>query len=368
MVTSPPFPPELSSEASTSTMQLTWFQQFVKSGAVVSAGNGKVWAAWGRSRKSSMPELGKFSVYAPDFLLTEPKPWVIYEHCLETSAADLVAEIQVEAVEPSSWRAPNEKEFDDRFRDVRARIDDGTLLKAVPVACRSLSRPLSAKEKTQALRRALQVTKGFPMYVYGFWTSRDEGMIGATPEFLFRQRGEQLITMALAATRPVNSPRGSLLEDSKEVLEHQFVIDGIVERLTPIGKVNLGETQELELPTLVHLRTPIRVEPTIPVTFSEVVAALHPTPAIGAWPLEAGWKWLQSETNSLDRGRFGAPFGFIPPSGEDGECLVAIRNVQWSPNQATLYAGCGVVGPSKLGREWKEVNSKLDAIQHALGL
>ena len=47
------------------------------------------------------------------------------------------------------------------------------------------------------------------MMAYGFWTEADEGMIGATPELLFEQTRDGLETMALAGTRPVETPSGS---------------------------------------------------------------------------------------------------------------------------------------------------------------
>ncbi|HLK13858.1 MAG TPA: chorismate-binding protein, partial [Fimbriimonadaceae bacterium] len=65
---------------------------------------------------------------------------------------------------------------------------------------------------------------------------------------------------------------------------------------------------------------------------------------------------------------FGAPFGLVPPDGAAARCLVAIRNVQWTREGSVIHAGCGVVGPSRLEREWNELGSKLDAIQQALGL
>ncbi len=175
-----------------------------------------------------------------------------------------------------------------------------------------------------------------------------------------------LSTMALAGTRALNGP--SLLEDPKEMHEHRIVVEGMVERLAPLGQVTVGETQELELPTLAHLYTPIEVVPNRSVAFAEWVSALHPTAAIGAWPKEEGWCWLLDQPNADERGRYGAPFGFIPPDREAGTCLVAIRNVQWANGEAKLLAGGGIVAASQVDREWREFNAKLDSIQEALGL
>jgi menaquinone-specific isochorismate synthase len=312
---------------------------------------------------------GGYSVYAPDFLLNDPKPWLVYESGVEMAAAELAQRLDsVAGGGAIVWHEPDQAAFARSFEDVQGRITDGQLLKAVPIAARTSADPLSNANRARALRRALHVSASYPMMAYGFWTEAGDGMIGATPELLFEQTRTGLETMALAGTRPVDTDRISLLDDPKEMLEHRLVIDGIVERLAPIGRVTTGGTSELRLPTLIHLHTPIRLDPLTPIAFQEAVAALHPTPAIGAWPLEAGWEWLRAQPNATSRGRFGAPFGLIPPNESEGKCVVAIRNVQWSPAGASIHAGCGVVGPSRLDREWGELGSKLDAIQQALGL
>ena len=346
-----------------------WFQGFLKSGCLLTDGDGKVWVGCGAVRRTSSPLEGCLSVYAPDFLLNDPAPWLIYELGFEIATNELCLLLDAVAGGRSAvWQEPDQAEFARSFEDVQIRIRDGHLLKAVPSAARTSSEPLTTAQRAQALCRALRLSERFPMMAYGFWTEAGDGIIGATPQLLFEQAQDGLITMALAGTRPVDSDRKPLLEDSKEVLEHRLVIDGIVDRLTPIGRVTIGITSELRLPTLIHLHTPIRLEPVAPIAFQEAVAALHPTPAIGAWPLGPGWEWLRGQSNATSRGRYGAPFGLVPPNGAGGKCVVAIRNVQWSPAGAAICAGCGVVGPSRLEREWSELGSKLDAIQQALGL
>jgi len=351
------------------SMGEAWFQGFLKSGCLLSNGDGRVWVGCGTARRASGQLEGGLSLYAPDFLLEAPAPWLVYERGFDIATGDLGQLLDAVAGGGGAvWQEPDQAEFARSFEDVQARIKDGELLKAVPCAARTSPLALTIAQRAQALRGALRLSERFPMMAYGFWTEADEGMIGATPELLFEQTPNGLITMALAGTRPVESDRGSLLEDPKEVLEHRLVIDGIVERLAPIGRVTIGTTSELRLPTLIHLHTPMQLEPLAPIAFLEAVAALHPTPAIGAWPLGPGWEWLRAQPNARSRGRYGAPFGLVPPDGSPGKCVVAIRNVQWSLTGAAIHAGCGVVGPSRLEREWSELGSKLDAIQQALGL
>ncbi|MHB8635566.1 MAG: chorismate-binding protein [Fimbriimonadaceae bacterium] len=346
-----------------------WFQEFLKSGAVLSQGNGRVWIGYGAVRRSARPSPDGLSTYAPDFLLKDETPWLVYDAGVEMAAGDLAQRLDaVSGGGNMDWRRPDHEAFAIAFEDVQLQISTGVLLKAVPIVARKSPTPLGAAHRAQALRRALAVASTYPMAAYGFWTDAGDGMIGATPELLFEQTPSGLFTMALAGTRPVHSERGSLLDDPKEMLEHRFVIEGIQARLAPLGPVTTGSTSEIRLPTLIHLHTPIRLTPSAAIDFQDAVAALHPTPAIGAWPLEHGWSWLRAQANATSRRRFGAPFGVLPPDGSSAKCVVAIRNVQWSSAGAVIHAGCGVVGPSLLDREWSELEAKLDAIQQALGL
>ncbi|HLK16723.1 MAG TPA: chorismate-binding protein, partial [Fimbriimonadaceae bacterium] len=237
---------------------------------------------------SRSPVDGCLSLYAPDFLLESSTPWLVYLSSLQMDADELVRLLdEVPGSGAVEWRGPEFEGFAASYASVQTRIVRGELLKAVPIGSRTTPKPLDIGHRAAALRLALRLSQGFPMSAYGFW-NQAEGMIGATPELLFEQARGGLTTMALAGTRPVDTDRGCLLDDPKELLEHELVIDGIAARLSPIGTVSTGQTREVRLPTLVHLHTPIQLEPFVPISFQEAVAALHPTPAIGAWPLEAG--------------------------------------------------------------------------------
>jgi menaquinone-specific isochorismate synthase len=361
-------------EADSPTLSHEWIRSFLESGSIVSSNDTMAWVGWGEANRSARASERRLSVFAPDFMLEDREPWTLYEFGAEIEIESLIqalAPFDRAPVESFEWNQPSREPFAREFEDLQRLIVAGVLSKAVPVIARTSPNGLDIYHRASVLRKALRVTQGFPMTTFGFWTTLDDpggqGMIGATPEILFRQNG-LLRTMALAGTRRVDSTEGSLLDDPKELLEHRFVIEGIASRLEPFGEVRIGETSELRLPSLIHLHTPIEVAPAFDVRFEEWVTALHPTPAIGAWPLEEGWTWLRAQPIAKTRRRFGAPFGMIAPNHEEGKCVVAIRNVQWTANESMVLAGCGIVGPSKLDREWSELHAKLDAVQEALGL
>ena len=344
-------------------------ESFISEGGFVSGPDDSIWIGIGPAKLALWAEEGKLSLYAPDFFLTDAHPWRIYEHFLKVPASVLIEALASVAQVPrvTNWNNSTFGEFERDFDAIQKEIRAGNLLKAVPFIARRGHAALGPSQRASILLSALRRCVGQPLQAYGFWNS-EEGLVGTTPETLFEEtenpRG--LSTMALAGTRTPNTP--SLLNDPKEVTEHRIVVDAIVERLSPLGTVTTGPTTELELPTLAHLITPIEVVPNHDVEFHEWVTALHPTPAIGAWPLAFGWNWLKTQPNAEDRNRYGAPFGFVPPDRSVGTCLVGIRNVQWNSDEIKVLAGCGIIAASQVEREWKELNAKLDSIQLALGL
>jgi menaquinone-specific isochorismate synthase len=199
-----------------------------------------------------------------------------------------------------------------------------------------------------------------PLALYGFWNEQ-EGMLGATPELLFRQNEKGVETCAVAGTVTALQ---EWKNDSKLKEEHEIVVQAIVQALSPYGAVSVGEVGLTPFAHLAHLKTPILLSVTCP--FETLVAALHPTPALGASPKEAGAIWLQQVQQLIDRRRYGAPVGL--KKGSTGHCFVAIRNVQWTMQESQLMAGCGFVQGSDVELEWQELKMKLAAMKEILSL
>src|SRR5439155_7059788 len=73
----------------------------------------------------------------------------------------------------------------------------------------------------------------------------------------------------------------------------------------------------------------------------DVLADLHPTPAVGGFPRHAALAAIR-ESEKLDRGWYVGPLGWIGANGH-GEFAVALRSGLIDGGQATLFAGCGIV-------------------------
>lgn len=350
--------------------------QFLRSGAIISIDKNTILLGYGKSASKTYSHLTpqKPTFYFPDFFLTKKEPWIEFEHYQEYHPKNL-NELLLNLYSPTpseaiSWTNTHQKTFFQAFEELQFNFHHSSLQKAVPYAFISSKNKMSKSLLLRILKKALAFMTQYPFNIYGFWNS-SEGMLGLTPETLFHYRNLDdnpiLSTMALAGTCPNSSCLSSFKNDPKELHEHELAVRGILQSLQPFGVVSKEETQILSLPSLSHLYTPINVKLKA-FDFVNLVEALHPTPALGAYPRDLGWPWLQSYQEKIERGRFGAPAGIYLPHASLAACHVAIRNVQWDHHGMRIGAGCGVVKQSHCDKEWAEINLKLNAIRELFEL
>jgi len=209
---------------------------------------------------------------------------------------------------------------------------------------------------------------------YVFSTSNGEGtnFIGASPERLISIQDRQLIADALAGS----APRGTtafedasfakqLLKSEKEKREHQAVSNFIDKRLCELG---LTPTRSpltlLQLSNIQHLWTPIHAELPDRIHPLDIVAKLHPTPAVAGVPTPIACHQI-CRHESFDRSLYAAPIGWVDYQG-NGEFIVGIRSAFIKDNHARLYAGAGIVSGSNPDKELAEVLLKFQTMLKAL--
>lgn len=336
-------------------------RDFLQCGAVFSWSEDRWIIAWGTSEKSPRPHAELPSFYAPDFLLSDPLPWRIYPHAAAVSPDGLAQQLTDKAM-PRNWRGFDEAGFASSFAKVQDAFRRGELRKAVPAVFESSDRPVDSTERARALRALANLPAG--LMPYGFWNETG-GVLGASPELLFENDGIEIHTMAVAGTARSGAAPDEMLDDPKERVEHRVVLDDLVAQLSPLGSVSRGATRLWRIGILSHLRTDLRLAPRTPVAFDDLVARLHPTPAVGTAPRDH-WREWTAQLDCGPRGRFAAPFGLLLPGGTT-RCLVAIRNVQWDTDSARCGAGCGLVPESNLQSELAELRLKLAATRGNLG-
>lgn len=197
---------------------------------------------------------------------------------------------------------------------------------------------------------------------------------GATPELLIAVEGDQINTMALAGTIKRGETSvdddalaATILADPKERYEHQLVVDGVRERLTPLTtQLKIGaEPGILRLKNLQHLYTPVSGTLREKSGVLPLVETMHPTPALGGQPREAALEFIR-RAEPVPRGWYASPVGWID-SKLDGTFAVAIRSAVSQNERVWLYAGAGIVADSTPQREWDETALKFKPMLNALG-
>jgi isochorismate synthase len=195
-----------------------------------------------------------------------------------------------------------------------------------------------------------------------------QAFLGASPECLVKLKGSRLWADALAGSVQNLGPftRDTLFKDNKERREHEIVVRSIRATLAPHCELLSASGPHLHpLLHLVHLRTGFAGVLKEPMHVLDLVAQLHPTPAVGGSPRRAALAWLCAHEHA-DRGFFAGPFGAFDRNG-DGQFVVAIRSGLLTSTAAHLYAGAGIVAGSETATELSETRWKLRALLGAIG-
>ncbi len=205
---------------------------------------------------------------------------------------------------------------------------------------------------------------------FSFCLGRGEAtLIAASPELLVRREGQRVGTLALAgSTRRSADPAvdahlgEQLLRDESYREEHAIVVRRIERSLRrhSVWVTAAPEPELVRIANIQHLATPIRAQLAEPMDVLELLAALHPTPAIGGEPAAAAAALIPA-LEGLDRGWYAGPVGWTDASG-DGEFCVALRCALLRGQEARCYSGNGIVRGSDPARELAETEVKLQAL------
>lgn len=210
-------------------------------------------------------------------------------------------------------------------------------------------------------------------YIFAFERG-DDCFIGATPERLVRVEGQELLSTCLAGTAPRGKTpqedeeiRTALLQDDKNLEEHDHVVQMIRQGITPYcTNIDIPSAPTVRcLKDLQHLYTPVRATLKQEHSIFDIVEQLHPTPALGGVPYEKSLAFIRDH-ESFDRGWYGAPVGWLD-SNKNGDFAVAIRSGLIQDDEASLFAGCGIMKDSNVNKEYEETSIKFLPMLNVLG-
>ncbi len=200
---------------------------------------------------------------------------------------------------------------------------------------------------------------------FGFQLPSGIAFIGASPERLYKRQGRNVWVEAVAGTRERgdnqlrdNQLGEQLIQSPKESHEHRFVVEDLIRGLhsfqcTPLHQEPLAV---LKLPEIQHLIMRMQTELPESVTDEQLLATLHPTSAVGGYPLESALHTMAA-LEPFERKWYAGAVGWI--SDDAAEFVVAIRSAYVSQTAVHAYTGAGIVADSTPEAEWQELEKKL---------
>lgn len=201
-----------------------------------------------------------------------------------------------------------------------------------------------------------------------------DGMVGASPELLVSRTGDVVRSHPMAGTAPRSADPATdtglaagLLGSAKDRWEHQITIDMVHDTLLPWCSYLDAEAEPsvVALANVQHLATLVQGRLSRPVpSVLELVAALHPTPAVCGWPAAEALDLL-TRLEGFDRGRYAGPIGWVDAAG-NGRWAVGVRTAEVRGRTARVFAGNGIVADSDPVTELAETRAKLQALLTAL--
>lgn len=204
-------------------------------------------------------------------------------------------------------------------------------------------------------------------FVYLAHTSLTGTWLGSTPELFLSEQGGTFHTVALAGTQSVKpgTDVSTLSWNEKNVYEQQIVADYLSKQLTdsllPFSNSN---TYTFPVGNLAHLKTDFHFQKSEGMTTGEILALIHPTPAVCGFPKEEAFAFInQQETHS--RSYYSGFVGNLAMNNRT-DLYVNLRCMKVTDRFLSLYAGGGILPSSDKEEEWNETEDKMRAMLNIL--
>ncbi len=292
---------------------------------------------------------------------------------------DLDSSLQaIEAVVDSLAVAPPVSSFEVKSAMSPERWRDELVVGALKaVAAGELTKVVVSRRLTVTGDRPLDVPTIVNSLVAAFPTAvvfNIDGFVGASPELLVSRNDDMVRAHPLAGTAARSSNPNAdnrtivdLLASTKDRWEHKITIDWLLDTLLPFCSYVDAEPEPsiVTLANVHHLGTLVEGRLSKPhPSVLELVAALHPTPAVAGDP-QAEALSLIRKLEGEERGRYAGPAGWVDGYG-NGAFVVGIRSAQVEGSVAELRAGVGVVADSDPASELEETRNKFKAMLGAI--
>ena len=304
--------------------------------------------------------------------------WLTEVHETHRAADPLArAAALADAAEPGSNEVlsatahPSDEVFGDALRGCierlrRGELDKVVLARFVAGRCRE---PIDLAAVAGALHR---LDPACDLYAYPDGAGR---VVGASPELVVATADGAVSAHPLAGTVRLGAGLDDeaqvawLLASEKNRAEHAVVVEDIVARLAPLCEA----LHAASAPSVVRLSTNARLGTWVDGKLLgsrdaagslRVLAALHPTPAVGGVPRARALE-LIGELEAAPRGPWAGPVGWVDADGTSTWTL-GLRSVRAEADRFTVWGGAGIVAGSEPDDELAEITEKLASVLRVL--
>ena len=257
---------------------------------------------------------------------------------------------------------PSREDWTRQVNHIKESIQRGSLAKVVLSRCKEISftRGLCIPGILKTLGQIQENS-----YLFAISAPNGETFLGRSPERLMSWENKTVNVDAIAGTKhrgetdslDLNQEK-ELTESHEEMHEHRFVSDFVEEVLSrycvDINQVDHAKIMKLK--NVQHMISSFRSTMSQGVNPTDVLSALHPTPAVGGVPRSAAVGYLR-EFESYPRGWFAGPMGWV--EGQRGDFALGIRSAYWDGKTLRIFAGAGIVEGSEPEQEWLETEVKM---------
>lgn len=256
-------------------------------------------------------------------------------------------------------------------KGIRA-IKDGHLEKVV------LARQVEVNTTKGPVELFQNILSLYPTAFCYLWFHPKVGMwLGATPEMFLEVKNQQLKTMSLAGTQEFkgeNDPVWGSKELEEQHMVTQFIMDSLKNKL---DSFTVSPTTSSRAGNLWHLKTAITGLISSTTELSDIIEALHPTPAVCGLPKITARDFILEHEN-YHRKFYTGFLGELnfkeeisrPEKRRNQEqrayrtikkktsLYVNLRCMEKRDDRLTIYVGGGITGESDPELEWKETCDK----------
>lgn len=183
--------------------------------------------------------------------------------------------------------------------------------------------------------------------------------LGASPELLLDIADNNLFTVSLASTLPLNQKTPEAVTWGEKEIEEQAIVTrhvaDVLRKNTSVYDVEQGETYTVAAGNVAHLKTEFRARIRDGFERQTLLTELHPTPAIGGWPRDLAQQAIE-QFESHERSYYGGYFGVV--GAEETHLYLNLRCVRITAKHMQLYVGGGYTAQSDPQIEWEETEHK----------